>query len=473
MSTSPVAIVGAGPVGLILALYLARERRVPVVLIEQQPFAGGLYASVQTPWGLVDQGVHIPQESGVPVLDRLLLQALPADQWQVLQGPKKDIAGNHFAGHLNEGAVYPDLRRLPRPDYLRCLGEMLANAGPELPDYRDAPHLHAYFSARFGAHCTETVFEPIAHKLWRQPLHRMSPWAAKLVHLVRVVTHDHPHASVLKASPALDAVIGFPDQLAVPASTFSHRTRALYPRQWGLKGVVDGLERALQQAGVRLLTQTDVQGLDVTADRVTAVHLKHLGDNRLDRLDVSALLWTSPLPPLGKMLACEAVALPDPMLAQRVVHLFLDQPPATGALYWFWAYGADDCLVRVSSPHAYCPDAARDGRYPVCAEIQVPDPGLSDADAAALAERDLRRLGVIGATTQVVGQSVLKGLRAGFVPTLANCDAMDRQRRGVDAARPANLLIATQHLSDGIFYMPDILRAGLAQLENLPLGMPT
>jgi hypothetical protein len=168
-----------------------------------------------------------------------------------------------------------------------------------------------------------------------------------------------------------------------------------------------------------------------------------------------------------KLLGIAGSPPPDAALPFRVVHLFLDTPPATEDLYWLWSYDADDSLVRISSPHAYCADAARDGVYPICAEMHVSDAAISDEAAIALAETQLRTRKLITADTKVLGGSVLKGMRSFFVPTVANCAAMSAQRQVVDAVKSGNLVVATQDLNAGIFYMPDILCAGKAQLDNL------
>lgn len=467
METKPVVVVGAGPVGLMCALYLARVRKLPVIVIELQSEIGGLYSSVNLPWGIIDQGVHIPQETGVAEIDNLFFDVLPKNEWQIFEGYKKDIAGNIFAGNVDTGSVYPDLRRLPKEQYLKCVAELFANASCSYPGFDEVSNLKAYFESRFGTFCTENVFEEISIKLWKQPLEKMSPWAAKLIHLARIVTHEMEVTQLLKTSPVLDTVIGYPQQELVPDEVFLNRRRAMYPRQFGLKVIVDGFSRELATEGVRVLTSSEVHRVELNEQCISALHLKNLKTDNTELISVSSVVWTSPLPPLMKLLALKVSQMPDAPLPYRVVHLFLSKRPQTDSLYWLWSYDPHDCLVRVSSPHAYCADAVRNGVYPLCAEIQVFDAAMDDAAAIALAESQLRMRAIIAPDTKILGSSVLKNLRTFFVPTIANCQMMQTQKDALESARPENLLIATQDLNAGIFYMPDILCAAINKLNTL------
>src|SRR6266851_256674 len=175
MTAPPILVVGAGPSGLMQALYLARTRGRKVVLVEQQKDVGGLFASARTAHGLIDVGVHLLIETGMSEWDSLYYEILTPEDWHILEGVRKDIGGNYIWGKLNEGALYPDLRELPRPEYLECLGDLFANLQPTIQSYGDFNSLEEYLVARFGLKVTERVFRPAAHKLWRKDLSGLSP----------------------------------------------------------------------------------------------------------------------------------------------------------------------------------------------------------------------------------------------------------------------------------------------------------
>lgn len=467
MNKESVAVVGGGPVGLICALYLARVHHLPVMVIEQQESLGGLYASVETPWGPVDHGVHIPQESGDPVLDKLLFGLLPPDDWHILEAERKDIAGNIFCGSVDFGSLYPDLRRLPDDDFRECLAGVFSALSLSRPGLTDAGNLRNYFESRFGKSATDRVFELIAHKFWRRPLDQIDPLAIKLVHLTRLVAYDTALSAALKLSPVMDEILGFPDQLGVHATVFSGRSRALYPRQFGLKHVVAALVRELELEGVQLITSAEIDSVQMSGLSMLSIGLtdRKTGSSRVEK--ISSMVWTSPLPALARLLKLTLPPLPDAFLPHRVVHLFLSRPPLTGQLYWLRCYDSDDCLIVVSSPHAYCPGAGDAGIYPVCAEIHLQDATMPDEAVAVLAEAHLRKRMVISADTKVVGSAVLATGRSFFVPTVANCEAMKAQKKILEESKPDNVIVVSQDLSAGVFYMPEILRAAISKFRSL------
>jgi protoporphyrinogen oxidase len=459
MTSRPIIVVGSGPSGLMQALYLARTKKRKVLVIEQQPTLGGMFASVMTPWGPVDQGVHILQETGDAAWDELFFEILPRDEWHVFEGVRKDLSGNIFEGRLDHGSIFPDLRRLPREDYLRCVGEMFAGLRSDPPGYADTPNLKAYFEARFGIHATHRVYRPLAEKLWRRPLDQLSPWAAKIVHLPRVVTHDASMTLALKASAPLDAVLGFPEQLNFPVERLSSSRRTLYPRRYGLGHLVAALGARLEALGVELLTSTRI-------DRLVAAHFAIEGRTP-KRIEAEAMVWTTPLFDLSAHLGLEAPKLPDAPVPHRTIHLFLDHPPCTGDLYWLWSFDPADSLVRVSNPAAYCPQAAESGIWPLCVEMHVADAAVSDEQAIAQAEAELRLRGMIAPDTRVAGAYALRGGRGFVIPTIANCDALAAQRSDIAGRGIGNLVLSTQDISAGVFYLPEVLNASLGRLEQL------
>ena len=217
---------------------------------------------------------------------------------------------------------------------------------------------------------------------------------------------------------------------------------------------------------MQLLTSTRIAAAETSHGRISALGLESQAGAR--RLAVSSVLWTSPPQILLALLGAAPGAEPDAPVPHRIVHLFLDAPPATGPLYWLWSYDPGNSLVRVSNPAAYCPDAAAGGLHPVCVELHVDSAASDDASVIARAEAEMRAARMIPAGARVAGAAVLPGYRGLPVPTLGNCAAMHAQRRALEGLRPANLALSTQDMSSGMFYLADILAASKRILDAVP-----
>jgi protoporphyrinogen oxidase len=467
VSKKQVIIVGGGPVGLLFALYLTRVKKKPVTLIEKQNNFGGLYSGFDTAWGEVDHGVHLLQETGIASLDKLFFDILPKDDWLLLKNEKKDIAGNFFMNELNDGSLYPDLRKLGEPDYSECLADLMKNVSLNFPSFSECENLESFLESRFGILITEKVFQPISQKMWQKPLDKMSPWAAKLVHLTRVVIHEQGLSEQLKKSPILDQIIGFSDQLAVSEETFKGQRKSLYPRKFGLQQFIKGSVRELKSENVKLISRSEVTDLILNNGNITSLQITDSRDGSISDIDVSQVIWTSPLESLAKIMGIEVSEPPDKPIPHRVVHLFLDKPPATEKLYWLWSYDGDDPLVRISNPMAYSETNSWGKLFPLCAELHVPERNISDAETAQLAESQLRKRGIINRESNVLGVNVLPSIRWFYLPTVGNIDAACSLREKINDQKAGNLFLLSQNLGKGLFYMSEMLSAGVTKFETI------
>ena len=118
-----IVISGAGITGLVSALLLLKKHTgEDIYLVDKNEEAGGLLRRFDYgPWGSFDYGMHNMLQTGITELDELLWGLLPPEEWQLLNGNKRDLAGIFFNGRLQKNSPYIDLRSLPKRDYETCL----------------------------------------------------------------------------------------------------------------------------------------------------------------------------------------------------------------------------------------------------------------------------------------------------------------------------------------------------------------
>ena len=119
-SNVPVVIAGSGPVGSLMALYLA-QRDIPVLLLEKEP---------QLPVDLRASTFHPPSlemiaDLGFGVIDEMLAKGLKADRYQYRDRRSNEVAS--FDMSLLEGETpFPFRLQLEQYEFTRIVNDKLA-----------------------------------------------------------------------------------------------------------------------------------------------------------------------------------------------------------------------------------------------------------------------------------------------------------------------------------------------------------
>lgn len=461
--TSPnrnAVIVGGGLSGLFSALLLSDlEPTLQVHVVEKDATLGGGHGSFFDPvGGCFDHGMHLMFDSLVPEVDRYLGELQSEQDWIVLTGNRKDIAGIYHGGRLQENSPYIDLRLLPDGVRRDSVAGLLATIGELPPRPDECASTDEFFRRRFGAPIADHVVEPVLRKLWRHSGRELAAIASRIVLMDRVLVFDAQTMSDLMKADRVRARIGFPSQMELPLH-YRNAQRGYYPRKYGMYRVIEALAGKLAARGVKLHTRTEVSGLDLSGDEIRQARLAGPdGEAVLD--DVRLLHWTIPLFGLAPRLGLELPALRfDAPLPQVHCYFLLKQPPRMGELYSFYCFDAGYATFRVTSYASYCPDARRpDGSWPVCVELHF-DPGsrIDEAAAAQLAAEELQRMGIIASLEEIAFRRAVPA-RIGF-PTLTHGNAANlaRVREIVEGRNVRNLLTAGFAPERGIFFAHDVL----------------
>jgi hypothetical protein len=455
-----VVIVGGGLSGLFSALLVTDlDPSLKVHVVEKDTALGGGHSSFVDPHGgCFDHGMHLMFDALVPEVDRYFDELQREQDWIVLSGNSKDIAGIYHDGRLQENSPYIDLRRLPDDVRRDCAAGLLEALAEQPPAAMACASTDEFFRRRFGAAITDRIVDPVLQKLWRRRGRELAAAAARIVLLDRILLYDAAAMTDLMKSDRLRARIGFPSQMALPLE-YRNAQRGYYPRKFGMFRVIEALAAKLAARGVELHTASELTGMDLAEGAIRRVRIGSGGiDRELERIHF--VHWTIPFFALAPKLGVELPAMRfDPALPQAHVYFLLNQPPRMGELYSFYCFDAGYATFRITSYASYCPDARRpDGSWPICVELHF-DPGtkIDEAGAAKLAADELLRMGIISDPAAITFQRAVPA-KIGF-PTLTQSNAVNlaRIRELIEARGIRNLITAGFAPERGVFFAHEVL----------------
>jgi phytoene dehydrogenase-like protein len=446
-------IVGGGVAGLLAALLLAECGGRKVVVIERESQVGGLLRCFDYgEYGVFDYGMHNMYETGIAPLDEMLFGLLPKDDWQILEGGARDLAGVVFNGVVQHNSPFPDLRTLPRKQWDSCvLGFFRQLETQESEGYDTA---WEYLSTRLGTPVAE-VIDAALHKQFGKLAQELAPFATRLTTLSRVVMFSEEPFADLMASPILRDRLAWPEQRTLPAQWESGR-RAYYPRKYGMHRVINALLVRLQAAGVELLTDAQVKWLERDAQRVTSLTIEYGVTRR--SISPQRVFWTSGLPAVAQLLGLDLSGYRfDSPRKTVVVNLLLRQPPNMGDLYYLYCYEPGCHTFRITNFTGYCEGAPRAGGWPISVELLLDAPLPSSEGMKRLALDELKRFKVIVSDEDVMFSAV-EPLATGFpMPSVNNFNVLSDLRKRIAGARLSNLTLLGILSEENVFFQRDVL----------------
>lgn len=466
-------IVGSGISGLLSALVIARkEKNAKIYVVERNPELGGLlrrfyYGEV---YGSFDYGMHNLLDTGEKELDDLIFSLLPENEWQLLEGKRRDLAGIFFNGVIQYNTPFIDIRNLPEEEYQKCISSFFTHLNTQPISKREEDVLKNAEQVaidRFGEYVARKTIIPSVEKIHQKPANELDYMASIFTPMTRIAMFDETLLNDITKSDILRDRIAYSDQRNLPLEKSSGR-RAFYPAKYGMYRVIDAFVNELKKHDVELLCNAEISGITSKSNKVDSVIVKNeKGTTEVE--NIGALIWTGGVPMIAKLLGISLEGLTfDKPLKTIVVSILIDKPLNMGDLYYFFCYHQGFHTYRLNNFTAYCDLAPRNGYYPISIELLMSDSEISEAGKTfeEIAVEELHKFKILQPDTKIVFTRA-EPLESGFpMPSLKNIKSLEKIRTRIKNLNLTNLHMFGILAEPNLFFQTDVIRHTYQKLKN-------
>ena len=472
---SKYVIQGSGLPALFAAMMLVEEGMGSrTLMLERGDAPGGLLKSVRyKDYGVFDQGMHNLQETGRAEIDSLVFPLIPDENWNILVGNQRDLAGNIRGGKLNSGSVYIDVRTegANGPKLVQSLLNHIESVDNPSPDDQTAPlSAREYLNNRFGAAAAIPYLERLEGK-YGLPASDLSVLACRLTPMDRYVVFDEKETLSRYDQDHQRSVLAWPDQRTLPES-FSSGKRSFYPKVGGMQAWVDAAIIFLKKNGVEIRTQSHVVGIRLSQQSVSAIEVS--GPGGVYEVSCDLLLWSTGRKSLIESLVnvpgfAFGKGLGSPVSPMRtwLVHLALEgEIPALGDLHYVFDHSPTSLVHRVTNYNSFCPEIAPSGIQKLT--IELLDPANAVFSEQAAVEEALRAIEaplVIDKKSIVFARGV--DLGKGYpLPSLSLNERARLEGEYLDNLCLTNVIPLGSKPESGVFFQGEILEDSWERITN-------
>ena len=465
--TKPIVIVGSGLSALMLARMVRTclKEDTPILFIEQESTIGGQFRSFN--YGrnrIFDYGMHIYYESCIPEIDRLFTDIFSEDQWNILEGNRKDIAGLFINNRLQQNTPYVDLRQCEPEFRKRCISELFLHIEKNLTCHNPLAKKFqntAYGAtlSQFGEYITEQVFVPVFEKLYETHPSLLAPLANYLTTINRIALFEPDMALELMHSEAFRSRICYPDQLNLPIQRDNDQ-RGFYPKTFGMARVIEQFRSILERENCQFLSSSRVVSVTEKEGTISSIQTQQ-GEQAAKAIEVDRLYWTAGIPKLAKLLGISLKDMPYDQNNKDIyyVNMLLQTPPRMGELYYFYCFDPSYRSFRVTNFSNYCPSAGSSQGFPICMEMWMRKEDPKELmKIIALAQKELTRFGVLTEGGSVLFAKAEKVAAGGFpLPSINNVQFLESARDQIQQKKISNLEMFGVYSAKNTFFIKDIL----------------
>jgi len=467
MTRKKIVVVGAGISGLVAALLLSNTKSdSSIVLIDKSEDVGGLLRCFDYgEYGYFDYGMHTVAETGIDELDELIFNLLPEEEWEILAGARRDLAGVYYNRTIHAASPYIDIRSHSPEVYRACLADFFYNIAHTGAFHADNANAREYAINRFGM-STAQLIDKVIQKLYKKESSEMDIMATMISPLGRVVLFNEDLTADLTSSAVLRDRLAYIDQRNLPLERSSNK-KSYYPKQYGMFRVIDSIKSILTARGVTILTNTTVNRLKVNHNKLDAITALRAG-KEIELSDIEFLYWSIGAPTLSKLLGVDYLQhLADPPLKTVVLNLLIDRQLKLGDLYYFYCYEDGFKTFRLTNYSNYCSGAYRNGGYPVSLEMLVNPSELNDPEQLVQdGLRELEAFDVLENGAKVIFKK-LEILESGFpMPTLNNIAMLDSLRKKIDDINVSNVELIGILSERNLFFQSAVIADTYKKIKN-------
>ena len=451
-----VVIVGGGLSSLLLDKWLSLKlptggKNIHIVEIGKE--LGGQFKSFNyDDVGYFDQGMHIYYDTCEKEIDDLIYSTLPADDWNVLEGNHKDIAGIYFRNKLQVNTPYPYLNDLPKDKWKQAVSDLMWEI-KEKSFKKKEENSFDFSQHRFGTFLTEEVYRPLMKKLFHSELEDLDLLASTLLAVNRVSLFDAEIMDDFTGSQLIRSVMCYPDQLKLPQLR-SNQQRGLYPKKFGFTRVIDGLIKELVDAKVNIHLKSQVAPFDKSPQKLLSISINT--QNGMVTIPNPLVIWNAGMPSLMKTLGQEIPKI-DTKPPAYFVNMLFEKPLDTQGLYYFYCFEPTSKIYRLTDYSNYCPLVVESlESYPISLEYW--SSSVDEVIDIDLILEELKKMEVLQTNNVLKWHKIEKNHGAGFpLPTTKNIEKIQTMRNQISAMNLENVVLTGALASPNIFFIKDIL----------------
>lgn len=446
-----IVIVGGGITGLVAACRI-RELlpNADINLLERHAELGGLLAGhyFENLGLYFDKGTHIFQQTGVPELDSMLMEAIPANDRMVFTQIQGDASGVVFEGKLQDYSHYPDIRaHAQHLDVISDIKLHVDSLETTLPIIR-SNSLSSESAQRFGSAYSRQIICPLLANVFGRDSSELAAFSMVLPGMTRVVLDDYDDWKSKCDDQNYRSVVGVPNQYQLPKS-YQHGRLSYYSRTLGSSGLIDGLKKRLLSSNVRLNTSATITNIDTNRSCIDWIDFA----GATHRLQYTAMIFSAGIIAAAALLKASLNHYSfDRPLGHHLIHFHLANPTISSLCY-FYSLDAKFPWYRVTNYRAFS-GIKQDRRL----TIEVFGDIQPTKEQAREILRGLFQLGFCdSANSECVA---IDTLPSGFpVPTIRNLEALIKLGENLQSKLPENIVLGGIGSDRDSFFQNEVLQA--------------